>query len=81
MRIVDQYSDCDTKFIRSSQLALVLFSHKALFGAAKNLCDCFGKLEILEHYGDYMKVRVPKQDKTVGSLFGLMEKNKEEFDL
>ena len=28
-----------------------------------------------------MKIRVPKLDKTVGSLFGLMENNKEEYDI
>ena len=28
-----------------------------------------------------MKVRVPKMNKTVGSLFGAMEKSKEDFDI
>ena len=28
-----------------------------------------------------MKIRVPKLDKTVGYLFGAMEKNKEEYDI
>ena len=28
-----------------------------------------------------MKLRVPKQDRTVGSLFRTMEKNKEDYDI
>ena len=54
----------------------MLFNHRALFGIIKELCDGFSHAEILEHYGEYMKVRVPKKDKTVGFLFGLMETHK-----
>ena len=60
---------------------MVLFSYKALFGVVKALCQSFEQVEILEHYGEYMKLRVPKRDRTVGYLFKAMEKNKEEFDI
>lgn len=61
------------KFISGSQLSKLLFTHKALFGAISELCYYFEEAELLEHYGEYVKVKVPKKDKTVGSLFGLME--------
>ena len=59
----------------------MIFNHRALFGLIKQLCDNFGRVEFLEHYGEYMKVKVPKLDKTVGFLFGLMETNKFENNI
>ena len=81
LQVVNDFNSCEKKFISSSQVALILFSHKALFGVMKALCQSFQQVEILEHYGEYMKLRVPKQDRTVGSVFRTMEKNKEDYDI
>ena len=34
---------------------------------------------MLEHYVDYYKLRVPKKDKTIGFLFGMIENKKSDF--
>ena len=73
MRIIADFKDSTEAFIPGSQLSKILFTHKSLFGAMRELCHTFGKVDLLEHYGDYMKLRVPKLNKTVGSLFGIME--------
>lgn len=40
------------------------------------LCDQFKKVEILEHYNDYFKLRIPRGDKTIGFTFGYIEDQK-----
>ena len=81
LKIVDDLKDCEKKFISGSQLSLILFNHRALFGVIKDLCRHFNSVELLEHYGEYMKIRVPKLEKTVGFVFGLMETHKYEFEI
>lgn len=39
----------------------------------------FDTVEVLEQVSDFFKFRVPKQDKTIGYLFGTIEKKKQEF--
>jgi hypothetical protein len=34
-------------------------------------------VEILEHYNDYYKMRVPRGDKSIGFIFGLIEDKKD----
>ena len=34
------------------------------------MCDNFAQVEILEQCGEFFKLRVPKEDKTIGWLFG-----------
>ena len=36
----------------------------------------FEKVEILEQCGEFFKLRVPKEDKTIGWLFGRLEDEK-----
>lgn len=73
MKILSEIITSAEAFIPASQLARLLFTHKSLFSAATELCHHFGEIEISEHYGEYMKVKVPKRNKTVGDLFGIME--------
>lgn len=47
----------------------------------EGLIDDFKSIELLEHYNDYYKIRVPKLDKSIGYLFGLIENNKERFGI
>ena len=45
------------------------------------LCQQFPSVEILEHYNDYYKLRVPKGDKTIGFVFGLIEDKKDTYKI
>lgn len=45
------------------------------------LARIFDQVEILEHCSDFYKIRVPKEDKTIGFLFGTIEARKDEFDI
>ena len=49
------------------------------FKFIENMCGLFDQVEILEHCSDFYKFRVPKEDKTIGFLFGHIEDNKNEF--
>lgn len=44
-----------------------------MIGVIKAICKEFGKVEQLEKYGGYMRLRVERQDKTIGSVFGMVE--------
>lgn len=37
----------------------------------------FNQVTLLEQYSDYFKVRVQRQEKSIGFLFGLLEENKD----
>ena len=41
----------------------------------------FDQVEILEHCSDFYKFRVPKEKRTIGFLFGMIEDRKGEFDI
>ena len=47
----------------------------------EGLCDDFKEVELLEHYNDYYKLRVPRGDKTIGFVFSLIENRKEAFNI
>ena len=41
----------------------------------------FEQVEILEHCSDFYKFRVPRQEKTIGYLFGMIEDKKNDFNI
>jgi len=47
----------------------------------EGLVDDFNSVELLEHYNDYYKVRVPKGEKSIGFVFSLIENHKEAFNI
>ena len=47
----------------------------------EGLVDDFFEVELLEHYNDYYKVRVPRGDKSIGFVFSLIENKKEAFNI
>ncbi len=47
----------------------------------EGLVDDFLEVELLEHYNDYYKVRVPRGDKSIGFVFSLIENKKEGFNI
>ena len=61
-----------------AEIAQDIFVKGALFGVIEELCHEFVNVEVLEHYGSYMKLRVERHDRTIGFLFRLIEELKEE---
>ena len=51
------------------------------FNIIQSLTGDFDMVEILEQYGGYYRFRTPKQDKTIGSIFAMIEGKKEDFKI
>lgn len=45
------------------------------------LAKIFERVDLLENCGDHLKLRVPREDKTIGFLFGLIEQQKSELKI
>ena len=45
------------------------------------LTRSFDKIEVLENWGGYFKLRVPKEDKSIGQLFGEIDRKKKKFGI
>jgi len=45
------------------------------------LIDDFKSVEMLEHYNDYYKLRIPRIDKSIGYVFGMIETRKEMYGI
>ena len=41
----------------------------------------FERVDLLEQCGDFFKLRVPRQDKNIGFVFGLIEQGKQEMKI
>ena len=63
------------------ELASEIYIKGALFGVIESLAHEFKNVEIIEHYGNYMRLRVERQNKSIGFLFKLIEELKEEHQL
>jgi len=50
-----------------------------LYKCVRQLSCTFQTVEVIEKYGNYMRVRVPRLDKSIGYVFGLVEQMKFEF--
>ena len=71
----------ESKLYRQSEIAREFFTKEKLFGYVNELCETFGKVEVIEQYGNYMRLRVDKIDKTIGFLFKLAEELKERHEI
>lgn len=49
-----------------------VFSDVQLMLCMRELSKIFGQVELLEQYGNYMRVRVARLDKSIGYVFGLV---------
>ena len=45
------------------------------------MCSIFKSVDLLERYDNYMKIRVPRLDKSIGWVFGEVEGMKQRFDV
>lgn len=71
----------DNELREISMQAFVEWIHTFEFGTKtiSDLVDDFGFVELIEQHSDKFLVKVMRQNKTIGSLFGFMESNKVAF--
>ena len=67
--------------VRLSALIQFCFTQDNGFKFIADLCRMFEFAELLEQCGDFYKLRVPREDKTIGSLFGHIESKKREMNI
>lgn len=53
-----------------------LYVEEAGMTIVNGLCEEFPSVEILEHYSDYYKLRIPRGEKSIGFVFGYIEGQK-----
>ena len=58
-----------------------LFAQRLGFRVIDYLTRIFSKLELLEQCGDFYKLRVPKENRTIGWLFGRIEDEKQKLGI
>jgi hypothetical protein len=68
-------------FIDIQNFLLWEYIEQAGLNIVNTLCEQFPTVEILEHYNDYYKLRIPKGDKTIGFVFGFIEGQKAELKI
>lgn len=56
--------------VRIVNLITYIFTQKLGFGVIIRLAEIFSKVEMLEQCGDFYKLRVPTEGKSIGWLFG-----------
>ena len=52
-----------------------------LYLSMLRMCEIFGQIELVERYGNYMRVRMARLDKSIGFVFGLVEEMRSRLDL
>lgn len=52
-----------------------------LYSCILELTKTFDTIELIEKYGSYMRVRVARLDKSIGSVFGLVEQMRKQYDV
>jgi hypothetical protein len=56
-----------------------LHTQKLALKVIERICQEYSSgVEILEHYSDYYRVKLEKQSSSIGRLFGLIERSKED---
>lgn len=79
--LVQQAEANESGLIRMTALAQFCFTMVNGFKLMEALCLDFASVELLEHCGQHFKLRVPRQDKTIGWLFGRIEALKSELNV
>lgn len=52
-----------------------------LYACILELCKTFKSIELIEKYGNYMRIRVARLGYSIGFVFGLVEDMRKEFDV
>ena len=58
-----------------------LYAQRLGFRAINFMLEIFPQVELLEQCGDFFKLRVPKEDKTIGWLFGMIEDRRHDLGI
>lgn len=74
-------SEANEGQVRFSALLQFLFVQSNGFKFITLLAKEFPQVELLEQCGDFYKMRVPREDKTIGYLFGQIEANKQAMNI
>jgi len=64
-----------------SALVQFCFTQTNGFKFIEALCRMFEQVELLEQCGDFYKLRTPREDKTIGFLFGRIESLKKDMNI
>jgi len=56
----EKFSQAEDVQVSAVVLAEKLFTQRNLFGTIKAICKVFGSIELLESYGNYMRLRVSR---------------------
>ena len=79
--MVERVSKEENQRYTKTQIANEIFVKGSLFGVIEALCQNFTNVQVVETYGNYMKLSVEKKDKTIGFLFQLLEELRDEHQL
>jgi ABC-type proline/glycine betaine transport system ATPase subunit len=52
-----------------------------LFSCIHEISEVFGEVELIEQFSNYIRVRVGRLDKSIGFVFGLLDKIKKPYDI
>jgi hypothetical protein len=67
--------------VRLKNFITYVFTQQMGLQVIKLLTNQFKQVDLIEQCSDYFKFRVPREDKTIGYLFGLIEDNKVELNI
>ena len=73
--------EAENGFIDIQNFLLWEYIEQAGLNIINTLCEQFPSVEILEHYNDYFKLRIPKGEKTIGFVFGFIEAQKADLKI
>ena len=58
-----------------------LAMYRAQMGVMRQLAKDYGPVHVVEHFGAYMRLKIPSNWSTIGQMFGVMEQLKTTFSL
>lgn len=71
----------ESEHVSAQDIAISLFTQNACIATIEELCQVFGQVELLEKYGGFMSMRVARQQKTIGFVFGYLDEIKGHCDI
>ena len=67
--------------IKLQSFANFVFTQRNGLKVCELLASNFEQVELIEQCGDFFKFRIPREDKTIGFLFGLVEDRTADFNI
>ena len=67
--------------VRTSAFIRYCFIQENAMRLIAYLCQNFGYVEMMEHCGDYFKLRIPTNDTSIGFIFSRLMATKEEYQI